>query len=187
MLAAIRTELLVQTNNKTLHKPHIQTLLSIAQLLTYLEGKGKRPNTVLAYKKNLHALAIRADLNNPPSVELAIARYKCIDLRTRKLTDRPASNNYKSKLRDCYATYCRFCGLTWEKPIHTPEPTSIQPLNAGEMFNVINRSERRFINQNRPKRPNMAKTLRDTRGNRTSSKGHPHRHQNSNGKNLQRM
>jgi hypothetical protein len=126
-MSSIRPELLAQTNNKTLHKPHIQTLLRIEQLLTYLEGKGKRPNTVLAYKKNLYALAIRADLNNPTSVELAIARYKCIDPKTRKLTDRPASNNYKSNLCDCYATYCKLYGLTWEKPIYQPQPTSIQP------------------------------------------------------------
>jgi len=127
MSAAIRTELLAQTNNKTLHEPPIQTLLRIEQLLIYLEGKGRRPNTVLAYKKNLYALAIRADLNNPTSVELAIARYKCIDSKTRKLTDRAASNNYKSKLCDCYATYCKLYGLTWEKPIYQPQPTSIQP------------------------------------------------------------
>jgi hypothetical protein len=91
VLTAIRTELLAQTNNKTLHEPHIQTLLRIEQLLTYLEGEDKCPNTVLAYKKNLYAVAIRADLNNPTSVALAIARYKCIDPKTRKLVDRPAS------------------------------------------------------------------------------------------------
>jgi hypothetical protein len=100
MLAAIRTELPVQANNKNLHEPPIQTLLRIEQLLTHLEEKGKRPNTVLAYKKNLYAFSnsIRSDLNNPTVVELAIARYKCIDPKTRKLTDRAASNNYKNKL-----------------------------------------------------------------------------------------
>jgi integrase len=127
MLAAIRPELRAQTSNKTLHEPPIQTLLRIEQLLIRLEGKGKRPSTVLAYKKNLYALAIRADLGDPADVELAIARYKCIDPKTRKLTEKAASNNYKSKLCDCYATYCKFYGLVWEKPVYQPQPTSIQP------------------------------------------------------------
>ncbi len=127
MLAAIRPELRAQPNNKSLHEPDIQTLLRIEQLLLYLEGKGRRPNTVLAYQKNLYALAIRGDLNNPVSVEMAIARYKCIDPLTRKLTDRSASQNYKSKLCDCYATYCKLFSLVWEKPIYQPQPTSIQP------------------------------------------------------------
>jgi integrase len=62
---------------------------------------------------------MRADLKNTVAVELAIARYT-------KQNGRPITNNYKSKLCDCYQHYCRFCKIDWEKPIYTPEPTSIQ-------------------------------------------------------------
>jgi integrase len=109
----IRAELLAQPQ-------YIQQLPSIENLLLYLEGKGRKPATILAYKKNLEALAIRSDLRNPQQVELAIARYT-------KRNKRPATNNYKSKLCDCYATYCKYYKIEWEKPIYTPEPTSIQP------------------------------------------------------------
>jgi integrase len=85
-----------------------------------LEGKGRKPATLRAYKQNLKALAHRADLKKPRDVELAIARY----LKSNK---RPATNNYKSKLCDCYATFCKFYKIEWEKPIYTPEPISIQP------------------------------------------------------------
>jgi hypothetical protein len=63
---------------------------------------------------------MRADLKDTKAVELAIARYK-------KKNGEPITNNYKSKLCDCYATYCKFCKIEWEKPIYTPEPTTIQP------------------------------------------------------------
>jgi integrase len=49
-----------------------------------------------------------------------MARYK-------KKNGRPITNNYKSKLCDNYATYCKFYKIEWEKPIYTPEPTTIQP------------------------------------------------------------
>ena len=86
----------------------------------HLEGKGRAPNTVTAYEKNLKALALRTDLKDTKAIELAIARYK-------KKNGRPITNNYKSKLCDCYATYCKFYKIEWEKPIYTPEPTTIQP------------------------------------------------------------
>jgi integrase len=110
---SIRTELPAQQ--------YIQQLPKIQALLLYLEGKGRSPNTLRAYEMNLKALAQRADLNNTQQVELAIARYK-------KVKDgRPCTNNYKSKLCDHYATYCKFYHIEWEKPIYTPEPTTIQP------------------------------------------------------------
>jgi integrase len=65
-------------------------------------------------------LAKRADLSDTKAVELAIARYK-------KRDGRPITNNYKSKLCDHYATYCKIYKIEWEKPIYTPEPTTIQP------------------------------------------------------------
>jgi integrase len=99
---------------------YIQQLPNIENLLLYLEGKGRSENTRTAYEKNLKALAIRADLKDTKAVELAIARYK-------KKNGRPITNNYKSKLCDHYATYCKFCKIEWEKPIYTPEPTTIQP------------------------------------------------------------
>ena len=104
------------TNPATLQKeiPSIQTLL------LYLEGKGRKPATLEAVWKGLKALAVRADLKNTSAVELVIARYT-------KQNGRPITNNYKSKLCDCYQHYCKFYKIAWEKPIYTPEPTSIQP------------------------------------------------------------
>jgi integrase len=99
---------------------YIQQLPSIENLLLHLEGKGRSENTRTAYEKNLKALAIRADLKDTKAVELVIARYK-------KKNGRPITNNYKSKLCDHYATYCKFYKIEWEKPIYTPEPTTIQP------------------------------------------------------------
>jgi len=89
-------------------------------LLLHLEGKGRSENTRIAYEKNLKALAKRADLKDTKAVELVIARYT-------KKNGRPITNNYKSKLCDHYATYCKFYKIEWEKPIYTPEPTTIQP------------------------------------------------------------
>ena len=109
---AIRAELPAQH--------YIQQLPSIQNLLLHLEGKGRAPNTVIAYEKNLKALALRADLKDTKTVELTIARYK-------KKNGRSITNNYKSKLCDTYATYCKFNHIEWEKPIYTPEPTTIQP------------------------------------------------------------
>jgi len=99
---------------------YIQQLPSIQNLLLHLEGKGRSENTRTAYEKNLKALAIRTDLKDTKAVELIIARYK-------KKNGRPITNNYKSKLCDHYATYCEFYKIEWEKPIYTPEPTTIQP------------------------------------------------------------
>jgi hypothetical protein len=115
--SGIRTELPAQSAQSA---QYIQQLPSIENLLTHLEGKGRSKNTLTAYEKNLKALAIRADLKNTKAVELAIARYK-------KKNGRPCTNNYKSKLCDHYATYCKFHKIEWEKPIYTPEPTTIQP------------------------------------------------------------
>ena len=89
-------------------------------MLLHLEGKGRSENTRTAYEKNLKALAIREDLKDTKAVELAIARYK-------KKNGRPITNNYKSKLCDHYARYCKFYKIEWEKPIYTPEDTTIQP------------------------------------------------------------
>jgi len=110
---SIRAELLA-------HPQYIQQLPRIQGLLLHLEGKGRSPRTTKAYEKNLRALAKRADLNDTKAVELTIARYK-------KKDGRPITNNYKSKLCGHYATYCKFYKIEWEKPIYTPEPTTIQP------------------------------------------------------------
>ena len=114
------------TNPATLQKeiPNIQTLL------LYLEGKGRKPATLEAVMKGLKALAIRADLKNTVAVELAIARYT-------KPNGRPITNNYKSKLCDCYQHYCKFFKIAWEKPIYTPEPISIQPPTQERCSNLI--------------------------------------------------
>jgi integrase len=104
----------------TLH-PNPQTLLKIEKLVLYLEGKGRGKSTQTAYTKNLYYLAQRTlDLDNTTTVELAIARFI-------KKDGHPATNNYKGKLCDCYARYCKFYKIFWEKPIYTPEEHSIQP------------------------------------------------------------
>jgi integrase len=107
----IRTELPVQ---------YIKELPNIENLLSHLEGKGRKPATLQATEKGLKALALRADLKDTKAVELAIARYI-------KKNGRPATNSYKSKLCDCYQHYCKLYHIEWEKPTYTPEPTSIQP------------------------------------------------------------
>ena len=109
---------------------YIQQLLSIEILLLHLEGKGRSPNTITAYAKALKALALRADLKDTQTVELAIARYK-------KKDGRPITNNYKSKLCDCYAAYCKLNKMVWEKPIYTPEPIAIQPPTAEQCSMLI--------------------------------------------------
>ena len=93
---------------------YIQQLPRIQSLLLHLEGKGRSENTRIAYEKNLKALAIRTDLNNSKEVELAIARYK-------KKNGRPCTNNYKSKLCDHYARYCKFYKIEWENPSTHPK------------------------------------------------------------------
>jgi integrase len=107
----IRTELPAQCT---------QQLPSIEIVLTHLKGKGRKPATLEALQKGLKALALRSDLKDTESTELAIADYK-------KKNGRPITNNYKSKLCDCYQHYCKFYKILWEKPIYIPEPTTIQP------------------------------------------------------------
>jgi integrase len=92
----------------------------VEKLLLHLEGKGKSENTQIATRKNLKLIAQRAILDNPEEVELAIARYKCIN-------GKPASNAYKAKLCDAYQHYCKFNRVIWEKPIYRPEEKGIQP------------------------------------------------------------
>jgi integrase len=99
-----------------------ETLFRIGKLVLYLEGKGRSKSTQIAYEKNLYYLAQRADLGNTSEVDLAIARYIRKD-------GYPASQNYKGKLCDCYARFCKFYGVDWEKPIYTPEDRGIQPLS----------------------------------------------------------
>lgn len=111
MAKEIRPELPVQ---------YVQQIPTIQALLLHLEGKGRSPNTIAVYQSALKALSIRADLTDTKAVELAIARYKQADGRN-------ITNNYKSKLCDCYATYCKFNKTLWDKPVYTPEPTTIQP------------------------------------------------------------
>jgi hypothetical protein len=89
-------------------------------LLLHLEGKGKAKNTVRAVRNNLRFLAMKVDLRDQQAVELTIARAK-------KKNGQPITNNYKSKLCDCYQHYCKFLKILWEKPIYTPDERGIQP------------------------------------------------------------
>jgi integrase len=98
-----------------------ETQQKIEKLVLYLKRKGRGESTQTAYQKNLLYLAQRVlDLNDTEAVEFAIADYVKID-------GHPATNNYKGKLCDCYARYCKFYNIPWEKPIYTPEPHSVQP------------------------------------------------------------
>jgi hypothetical protein len=56
-------------------QPFLNQLPKIQSLLLHLERKGRSKRTILAYEKKLKALAQRANLDDPPTVELAIARY----------------------------------------------------------------------------------------------------------------
>jgi len=118
--AATVTSLSVLSYSPTIPDTLQKEIPSIQTLLLYLEGKGRKPATLDAVSKGLKALAMRADLRNTIAVELAIDRYT-------KKNGRAITNNYKSKLCDCYQHYCKFYKIVWEKPIYTPEPTSIQP------------------------------------------------------------
>ena len=98
-----------------------ETQQRIDKLVLYLKGKGRSESTQTAYQKNLLYLAQRVtDLNDTQAVELAIANYV-------KTDGHRATNNYKGKLCDCYARYCKFYNIAWEKPLYTPEPHSVQP------------------------------------------------------------
>ncbi len=98
-----------------------ETQQRIDKLVLYLKGKGRGESTQTAYQKNLFYLAQRVtDLHNTQAVELAISNYI-------KTDGHRATNNYKGKLCDCYARYCKFYRIEWEKPRYTPEPHSIQP------------------------------------------------------------
>ena len=44
-----------------------------------------------------------------------------------KQMEKAATKNYKGKVCDCYARYCKFYNLFWEFLYYTPEPHSIQP------------------------------------------------------------
>ena len=108
---------------RALIRPQIdqETQQRIDKLVLYLKGKGRGESTQQAYEKNLVYLAQRVlDLNDTQAVELAIADYA-------KTDGHKATNNYKGKLCDCYARYCKFYNIAWEKAIYTPEPHSIQP------------------------------------------------------------
>ena len=69
-------------------------------------------------------------MDNPADVEMAIARYKLLDHKTWKPTNKPASNCYKDKLVHTYDHYRKFYKLEWsigEKPIYKPEEHGIIP------------------------------------------------------------
>jgi integrase len=94
---------------------------NLQALELYMQRKGRSQNTIKVYTKELTQLAKRANLQNPPEVELAIATYK-------KKNKQPATNAYKAKLCDTYKTYCTFFNIKWdEKPKYTREEKSIQP------------------------------------------------------------
>ncbi len=104
-----------------------KTLLKIEEVKLHLEAKGRSPNTLDGFERHIKQLAQRANLDIPQDVELAIARYKLLDHKTWKPTDRPASNTYKQKLCFVYRDYCKYYKIPWEVPEYTVEERSIQP------------------------------------------------------------
>jgi integrase len=99
---------------------YLKAIPSIQAVLLKLEGKGKAPTSLTLTRKHLKALAIRADLNNPEKVEIAIARFT-------KQNGQPASNNYKDHLCSSYMHYVKYYKLTWERPHYIKQPIAIQP------------------------------------------------------------
>ena len=49
----------------------INKLLKIEKVATYLEVKGRQPNTVDSFRRHINVLARHADIDNPQEVELA--------------------------------------------------------------------------------------------------------------------
>ncbi len=117
----IRTELLAHSTNSNINLAHKYNLLRIEKVATYLEGKGKQPNTIDSFRRHINVLAKHANLDNPQEVELAIARWKLTDQKTKKLTNTPASNTYKAKLCFTYQRYVKFYKMTWELPKYIEE------------------------------------------------------------------
>ena len=114
----------------------------------HLQRKGKSKRTINRYRKDLIRLAkstlttepfkgIHVDLKNPETVELAIAESKIIDWKTKKPTNRKTSNSHKAKMCTAYNHYCKFFKINWEKPIYTPEESSIQPPTAEQASILI--------------------------------------------------
>jgi len=104
-----------------------KTLLKIEEVKLHLECKGKSANPLDGFERHIKQLALRADLDIPQGVELAIARYKLLDLRTWKPSNQPVSNTYKQKLCDHYNHYCKFYKINWERPVYKQDTRGIQP------------------------------------------------------------
>jgi integrase len=127
---SIRAELLAHAYPLPQRELNIETLLKIQKVIEYMQRKGRTPNTLYGIEKHLKQIANRANIDNPLEVEMAIAKYTCIDPVTRKPTKKPASNCYKDKLVHVYSTYLKVHKLQWtndERPVYTVEPRSIQP------------------------------------------------------------
>lgn len=93
-----------------------------------MEKKGRTPRTQKTIGKRLLVLARRVDLDNPDETNLVIARYKITDPSTKKQSNTPASNAYKSMLVDAYSKYVEYNKIqNWERPHYTIQPKGIQP------------------------------------------------------------
>jgi integrase len=106
---------------------HPEILMKITKFALYLERKGKPQTTITTYQKALMCLAQRANLDNQIEVELAIARYKTVDLKTLTLTNKPCSQRWKQQLCTVYLLFCKCYKMEWEKPTYKSDKHSIQP------------------------------------------------------------
>ncbi len=119
-------------------------------------------------------------MNDTKTVELAIARYK-------QANGRPITNNYKSKLCDCYATYCKLNQIFWEKPIYTPEPTTIQPPTQEKVQMLIASAKGRLSILIDYHRRTGLRPIEILRRERSQSQRHPPRNKHHHRTNNQRM
>jgi integrase len=93
-----------------------------------LEKHGQAKTSQTGMTKMLTALAKKVNLDNPDEVNLAIARYKKTDAKTRKLTNTSVSNTYKVQLVYAYSKYVKFYKIqNWEKPSYHADEHGIQP------------------------------------------------------------
>ena len=100
--------------------PPSETIVAIQKVMLQLEREAKSPRTIRSREWNLKTLSKRANLNEPASIELAIARYI-------KKNKQPATECFKKHLCEAYADYCRVYRIYWKKPSYKPDEKSIQP------------------------------------------------------------
>ena len=106
----------------------LNQLIKIQATEEYLKRKAKAPVTTETYIKALKELTTRTaeingkttpvNLDNPVTVETAIANYTKRNPITKELTDTPVSNVWKNQCIDAYKQYCEAHEINWKNPPH---------------------------------------------------------------------